>query len=394
MTAVLLPTVYNTPGVASDRFKLALRDGHELATKIEVLTAFETPPIDVTPYWDNGSLRITSQDIRRAGTLTFSDKGDGINIVPKTPADLLAPYGNELRVWSGMVFPDGSEEYTPVGVLRITKTTAKFPGVTVEMSDRAWIVAGARLEDSYTIAKATNYSDAIRALLIFAYPQVTFDIPDVDDTTPLIIIDAQEDPWAQIRKMAAAVGHTIYFDQVGTCIMAPVQDLIDLDPIWIYDGTTTAGLPYDPEDWSNLALYDEEISWDTEDAHNAVIAVGESPDVAKPVRGVAFDTDSASPTRYGGPFGKRPLFWSSPLLMTDSQAAKAARTRLQGEIGIAETIRIPAMPNPLLDADRPIKVIRPELGIDTIQVVDAFDLALGAGSQIIDTRQRRVILGQ
>lgn len=386
--------ILNPPGAASDRFQLALRDGHELTTKVEVLSAFDNPPIDITPYWDSGSIRVTSQDIRRAGSLTFADRGDGTNIIPRSPDDLLAPYGNELRIWSGIIFPDRIEEYTPVGVLRITKTTAKFPDVTVEVSDRAWIVQGARLEDSFTIPKGTNYTDAIRSLLIFAYPQVTYDLVDVDDTTPLIIIDAQEDPWSHLRNMAAAVGCTIYFDQVGVCIMRPVQDAIDLDPIWIYDGKPNAGFPYNPDDWANLALYDEEIAWDTEDAHNAVIAIGESASVDVVIRGVAFDTDPGSPTRYGGPFGKRPLFWSSPLLTTTSQAVKAARTRLQGEIGIAETLRIPAMSNPLLDADKIIKVVRPELSIDTLHILDAFDLPLGLGASILDTRQRRVILGQ
>lgn len=393
-----MTVTFNPPNVLSDQFQLALRDGQTLRTHADIIFGAGQDPIDVTPYWVSGSVQVGSDSIRRSSSdIVFTDIGDGVNVVPKTPDDLLAPYGNQLRLWAGIEFPNGDEEYTPVGTLRIISPQARYPRVQLTAKDLAW-VAQAPLEESYTIPAGTNTSDAIRGLLQFVAPDVAFDIPDVAETTPLMIIDAQEDPWSHIRDLASSVGHDIYFDAMGTCIMRPVQDLIDIDPVWTYDGAPAdqgAGIPYNPEDWANLALYDESVTYDSDDAVNAVVATGESTANAAPARGVAYDTDSASPTQYGGRFGRRPGFISSPLYTTDAQAHLAARTHLQKVVGIAESLTIPASTHPGLEPGNPVRVVRPNLGLDTIQAVDGFNVPLGTGgAQTLQTRQRRIILGQ
>lgn len=378
----------------SDRFGLLLRDSHETVAKVEVLVGASQEPVNITNYFTDGLIEVARQEIRRYGAITFIDRGDGTQIVPTGPDSLLAPYGNELRVWSGMVFPDKTEEYVPVGTLRITKIVAKYPYVTVTLNDRAWIVQGAALEDSYTIPAGTNYSEAIQALLVAAYPQATYDIPVVSDATPLIVIDAFEDPWKHLQDMAVAVGHQLFFTPMGVCVMRPEQDFVDLDPVWTYDGKPNANIPYDPNDWANLALYDQEHTWDTEGVFNAVVAIGENASNSVPARGIAYDTDPTSPTLYGGRFGKRLTPVSNSLLTSNGQAEVFARTTLQGMVGLAESLTIPAIPHPALECDDSIKVIRPELGINTIHQIDHLTVPLRRGTQTIDTRLRRSVLGQ
>ena len=380
----------------SPRFAALLADGHELAVKVEVLAGPDADPVDITPYFTDGSLDVSRQAVRRSGTLSFADKGDGTAIIPTGPNSLLAPYGNELRIWSGLRFPDGTEEFVPVGTLRITKPVVRYPSVTVELSDRAWVVQGARFEDSYTIPSGTNVGEAIRAGLVACFPQAVTNFADVSDVTGQLIYDAAADPWDSFQQLAQGIGHQLYHDPLGTCVLAAEPDQVDVPPVWTYDGKPNASLPYDPQDWANLALYDQEHAWDTDGVYNAVVATGESTDLAAPVRGVAYDSDPTSPTLYGGKFGKRPLFWSSPLLLSAGQAELAARTMLQKQVGLAESLRIPAVPHPALECGDPILVVRPELGINTLHLVDHFTLPLraGGGAQTIDTRVRRAILGQ
>lgn len=384
----------------SERFAALLADGHQTTVKAEVLAGPDADPIDVSTAFADGSLDVSRQAIRRSGTATFngttliSDQGD--TLIPTGPGSLLAPYGNELRLWYGLRFPDGTEELIPVGTLRITKVAVRHPYVTVELADRAWVVQGARLEDSYSIPKGTNVGEAIRALLVDRFPQATTNFVDGSDATGQLILDAQSDPWEELQQLAQGIGHQLYFDPLGTCVLVAEPDALDVAPVWTYDGKPFGKIPYDPADWTNLALYDQEHAWDTEGVYNAVVATGESTDLAAPVRGVAVDSDPASPTLYGGKFGKRPLFWSSPLLLSAAQAEMAARTMLQKQVGLAESLRIPAAPHPALECSDPIQVIRPELGINTLHIVDHFTLPLRAagGAQTIDTRVRRVVLGQ
>jgi hypothetical protein len=195
--------------------------------------------------------------------------------------------------------------------------------------------------------------------------------------------------------MATACGMTLFFDPLGVCVMRPEQDLIDLDPVWTFDGRPyVPGETYDPDRWSNLALYDLEHTWDTGDTFNAVVATGESTSNDTPFRGVAYDLDPASPTFYGGKFGRRPTFWTSPLITSTGMASSSARTMLQKQLGLAESLTIPLSPHPGLEPGQPVKVLRPDMGIDTIHQVDHYTLPLGAGAGQLDTRVRRVVLGQ
>jgi hypothetical protein len=378
----------------SDRFAAALTDSHEITTKIEVLTAPDSAPTDISTYFVGGSLDISRQEIRRSGTLTFEDDGTGA-VMPTSPDALLSPYGNELRVWYGIVFGPGDEELIPAGTLRITKVSAKSGTVTVTCSDRAWAIQGARLEKPYQIAKGGDYDQAIRDLWLMAYPQATIDVPNVANLTPLITLDSEADPWAQIQSMAAAVGYAAFHDPMGAGRMVAEQDQTQLTPVWTYDGKPNAGLPYDPDDWANLALYDMEHAWDTDGVFNAVIATGESTSDAASFRGVAYDLDPDSPTLYGGKFGRRPMFWSSPLITSNGMASTSAKTMLQAQLGLAESLSIPSAPHPALECGDAVKVIRPELGVDTLHVVDHFTLPLRAadGTQQLDTRMRRTVLG-
>jgi hypothetical protein len=361
-----------------------------------VLTGADAPPVDISEFFVGGSLDISRQEIRRSGTLTFVEDGSGL-IMPTGPGSLLAPYGNEVRVWYGIVFGPADIEYVPVATLRITKASARYPEVTLACSDRAWVVQ-APLENPYQIAKGTDYDLAIRDLWLQANPAAILDaFPQVAATTPLITLDELANPWAQVQSMAQAAGYAAFHGPMGVGRLVAEQDQLDLAPVWAYDGKPNAGTPYDPADWANLMLYDAEHAWDTDGAYNVQVASGESTSNAAPVRGVAYDNDPTSPTYYKGKFGRRPNpeVFVSPLLTTTGQAQLAAKTRLQAQLGLAESLQMASLPHPALECGDAIKVTRPELGVDTVHVADHFTLPLRAkdGAQQLDTRMRRTVLG-
>jgi Domain of unknown function (DUF5047) len=380
----------------SEKWRLSLTSGPVMTSRVEVLVdGLETQRVDLSNYFADGSIHVSRQQVMRSGTLTFVDKDASGLIVPTNPDSLLAPYGNQLRVFSGLQYPDGSEELVAVGTLRITKTSSRYPNCTVEVSDRSWIVSNARLETPWQVTAGTPWNTAIIELLNDRMPGVSFDITDAplaETTSPSLIFDEQADPWDALQTMAAkACGCLLFFDPYGIVRMADDTGVPD-EPVWTFDGKPNANLPYDSDDWANLVLYDMEVAWDTDSTYNAVVETGSSSsDNTASFRGVAKDTDPASPTQWDGPFGRKSLFETNELLTSSEQALQVARAKLQTVIGLAESLRIPSIPNPALAVNDAVMVIRPELGVQSLHVLDEFTVPLRTGVQDLQTRMLRVV---
>ena len=377
----------------TDRFIAALTGGHQTTARVEVLPGGdETNKVDLSNYLVDGSVDVSRQQIRRSGTLTFVDRDQSGLIVPTDNDSLLAPYGNQLRVWSGIEFDDGTEELVCVGTFRITRSVSRYPRCTVDISDRAWVVVNAKFIAPWFVAAGTAWDVAITNLLGDRYPGVPTDIPSVEftSTTPRLTLDQQADPWVGAQEWAASIGYALYFTPLGVATIRSEVALAAADPVWTFDGKPAANQPPVLSDWANLALYDEAVTWDTADAYNAVTVTGNSSSLSTAVQGSAYDNDPDSPTQWGGPFGYKPLFESTELVSTAAQATALAVGRLQQVAGLAESLQIPSVCNPALEVGDLVRVIRPELGVDTIHMLDRIPVPLRGGVQQIETRVRRV----
>jgi hypothetical protein len=380
----------------SDRFRAAIADGHTTTVRTLVLPdGDETSRVDISDYFADGSVDISRQAIRRSGSVTFTDVDASGLIVPTSPDSLLAPYGNQLRIYAGIDYGDGTEETVCVGTFRITRSTSSYPQCTVDLSDRAWIVSNAKLIAPYHVASGTPWDVAVTSLLMDRYPGVPTDIPGVefDTTTPRITLDEQADPWEQMQKWVASFGYALYFSPLGVATIAGELQLANADPVWAFDGTDAA-IPTDLTDdnWSNMSTYDEANTWDSADAYNAVVISGNSSSNSATVQGVAYDTDPHSPTQWGGSFGRKPLFENNELATTNLQATRLAVGRLQQVAGLAESLTIPSVTNPAFEVGDQVNVIRPDLGINTIHTLDRIPLPLRGGGQVLQTRVRRVVV--
>jgi len=69
------------------------------------------------------------------------------------------------------------------------------------------------------------------------------------------------------------------------------------------------------------------------ETYNGVIATGEGPEIATPVRAEAWDDDPTSPTYRYGLFGQVPYLYSSSLLTTQAKAQAAADAKLAQLLG-------------------------------------------------------------
>lgn len=362
----------------SDRFVQAITTSHKLAVRATVL-----PSGDQIPVLD-GSVTL---DLRAASRgradVTVAARGPS-DFVPDSPRSLLAPYGNEIRLERGVVYPDLTEELVSLGIFRLEEgevvTTAGTLGVRLTTFDRSIRLIDARIEEAYQIPSGTNVITAIRDLLLGGWPEMPHAFPETSHTTPELFLQEGEDRWAFAQTMAANIGLDLYFDGDGVCIMNPVSNMT---------GTPAAEIVEGPEG----VLVDAGRRMARTGVYNAVIARGENTDPAiPPCRGVAIDDDPSSPTYYHGDFGRKPRFYTSPFLTTDAQCADAAAAILAREIGTSQGVQFGALVLPHLEPDDLIQITRAEAGIDELNVIENLTFPLtAAGTMTGATRTNQVV---
>lgn len=368
----------------SPAFRAALVDSHRTVARAEVLQGGAVVrPLDV----HSGSVNVDgTAAVRRRCTVELVDyAGD---LTPDQAGDLLTPYGNELRLFRGIVYADGAEEIVPLGVFLITDVAVRDGDsgvvIAVEGYDRARRVESARFTSTVVVPAGINYAVAIRDLLRARVPTLEFTPDDpttwaqqTTRTTPQLVFQEQADPWRSARDMAESIGRTLYFDPAGRCVM-PTEPSVATTPVsWTYA---------EGEDATIISL---DNKWTREGVYNHVIVTGETTSATVPVRGEAYDSDPNSPTYIGGPFGDVPYFFASPLITTAGQAVEAATGILRRVSGSTELVSFPAVVNPAHEAGDVVAIVRARSAVSDLYLLDAFNVPLAAGDQMAAAARRQ-----
>jgi hypothetical protein len=124
---------------------------------------------------------------------------------------------------------------------------------------------------------------------------------------------------------------------------------------------------------------------------NAVVFTNESGSAAVPLRGYAQD-DNPSSLTYVGRVGVRPTFASSPLMTTQDQVNKAARTQLQRTLGVSDIVTLTVVPVHALGAGDVIRVTDPTVQIDSKYISDQFTVNLRAADGPMEVACRSQVI--
>lgn len=322
-----------------------------------------------------GSVSVSKQSaIRRTLRMTAVDP-DG------TLAARLQVYGHEVRIYRGIVIA-GVAELVPVGTFGITDAVnhdADGQVWEVQGYDRGGVISERRFYDPYVIASGTNYGTAIQDLVRSKFPSMTFN-PTAFSTmtsssTPLLVLEVQNDPWSAAVGMARSVGMELLMDPMGVCTLQPEPDPVSENIVRTYG----EGIGY--------PLLRLDVSRTRRGTYNGVVVTGESTSLTAPVRGEAWDTDSSSPTYRYGAFGEVPRFAFNPLMSTTTQCTAAATAELQGQLGSTEQVDYELIPDAAHDASDVVRFVRGT--VDDIFVLDTFEVPLGVEDPIRGSCRRR-----
>lgn len=379
----------------SQRFLDGLRQSHTAVARVDLMQRGEVL-VSGIPVVSGDVTDDTSALVRRRASLALQPTSDVLGYLSQfPPADGgLWPLGNELKLFGGLRFGDGTEELAPMGVFRISRPKLSHDpagiSVGVECFDRGRAVSRARFTKPYSVAMGTNYALAIMNLVKSRLPWMNdddFDFMETDFTTPALTL-MDEDPWKQAQDMAASFGAELLFNGDGRCVLRAEPDPLYTPPVFEYvagEEATVTGITRDLDD---------------EQAYNGVIVTSSNTSLPAPLRAEAWDSDPTSPTRYdpANPeeslYGAVPYFMSSQYIATQAQADTAASANLTRVTGVIESIDFSAVNNPAHEGGDVVRVTDAAIGADAVYILDS--VRIGIGESFVmggTTRKRRTTSG-
>ena len=366
----------------SDRFVEAIKGSHKMTVKAYALEAGQTgtQPDGVELAVVSGSVKYDFNAPIRA-SLDLVVKPTATVGFPTQAADPIDVSGKEIIVYRGIDYGGGDTELVSLGYFRIDTDEQSIPvdrPITIEAPDRMAGIIDARLEQPRQYNSAWTYGDALEDLFSEVYPDVVIEWDDSTDGRHIgSSVVQDEDRYALAADLVTAVGKIFYYDHRGIVVVRDLPDPNDVVGEIRHGsrGTLTA-----------LRRRRSRVG-----AVNIIVATGEATDERAPARGVARDDNPSSPTFWQGPFGPVPGFYSSPLLVNDAMAMKAARTILDRRLGLNYAVDLAAVPNPAVEVGDSLAVsYSDEVGTE-IHIVDQLTIGLQAGDAMPATMRERSV---
>lgn len=358
---------------ASAAFKNAVRNDHIVIAKAEI---YRGEQLLTTLDIDTGSVSIDAKSaVRRTCEIHLMTDRTNNNLVPDTDFDALSPFGNELRVYRGIQYSDGTEEYVPLGVFVITEIdindTNEGVDINVRGEDRSILITRNKWLEPYQMVDGT-LEDSLTALLTDRFDDIVTNFPATNVTVNQVILGAEEsnDPWKDAVELAELVGFDLYFDVNGVATLKQFPTL---------DGSVVVATFVEAEN-QTLTSLTRTIS--SKETYNGVIYVVEGSNVDTPIRIEAWDEDTTSPTYRYGPFGEAPTFIKTNVITSEADAIKAATLLLNTYIGAQEAINWSALVDPTLDVNDVIYIKSSGAKVDRLVIIDSLTIPLAPQDEL------------
>jgi hypothetical protein len=343
---------------ASDRFFARILESHQVVTEVVL---FKTDGTTETLPHTGGSVSVDrGSQCRRTCSVSLPDPA----LIPRTAADKLAAYGAQVRISRGVSYADGTTEMVPLGVFRLDSGDGDVDEgpVTINGKSLECVIADDRLTAPYRAAGTAV--GAITALIQRSLPTAAVVSRVADAAIGPRTFDIEADPWAAVTEIAATIGAEVYADADGTFVIAEIPDLATATPVW----TISAG--------EGGAYIQASRGMTADDVRNGWLVRGENTETgAAPVSVLVTDSDPTSPTYWGGPFGRRPGFHSSPTIITVGAATAAGTLKLRAGLAPNASADISSLPNPALEPGDVIRVVYPD-GTKELHLVHSFTVPL------------------
>jgi hypothetical protein len=365
-------------------FDAAMMDSHVMISVCEIrdpssnnqlLQTFNIVDGDVT-------VDVSAQASRRTADLNLVDPTG--TLIADGLGDLLAPETNEIWLYRGIKYPDGTQEVINLGVFVITDFIMDDSGsgllIRLSLADRAHTVSAHPTIIDQTFPSGTLYVSAITALIRAAIPTVNINVPlAIPDTMGSVFFETGTDPWKAVNDLSDSIGCEIFFDVYGTCVIRKIPDFTAASPQWTF-----------AEGLNSTVLYFNKQLTSSEFA-NHVIVLGQSPNGSVPVRAEIADTTSASFTAISGRYGDRSVTIKDSSIKDYGTAIVRAFGELQKRLGFAESVYISCIVFPVFEVYDVVSLVRTRAKINGTYSVAKISIPMTNDRPMYLTFQKRLV---
>lgn len=348
----------------TDAYRAAIRQSHIAVATVEVWRDTQKIlDLDVS----SGQVQVSVQQAtRRTCQVEFRVSRADNALIPDTAFDPVTPFGNELRLYRGVQFADGSRELIPLGVFVMTQIdyaeSAEGISVQIQGIDRSIRVSRNLWLEPYQL-EAGLLTDALTALLQNRWPGVTLSFPSIGvQVEQQVLGQAGSDPWKDAVHLAEIAGYDLFFDPEGVCALQAFPSPDAASVVATFQDTDL--------------LLSVQRSDSTNDTFNGVIYIVESSWLLVPYRVEVWDEDPASPTYRFGAFGEVPRVVSQSAI-TDTEAAQAAAAALLSQgLGATQAVTWESIVDPALDVNDVVQVSSAGAKVDRVMIIDQLTVPL------------------
>jgi len=355
----------------SDEFLEGLKYSGRMLTKVNLYRGPTLIASDIAIA--DGSVAVDGQsNVRRTLNLSVPDP---------TLLDILDPYACDVRVWRGMLFGNGIIEWVPQGLFRVWDVKYSRPGLGIDVTglDRGGMVdTDEFIRPDVSPGNSSVIAECERILTDAGFPGLLDETGLPDTVGQRIVWDGTR--WEALNALAASLGSSIFFDAIGTPIISPDSPGLH---VWDVEAGTTG------------VLVKTDVAVTREGVFNCVIAEGEHPKSNNPIRTVAKDLNSESPTFWdtnpnAGGFGHAVTKVSSAVWNTQDKCDRAATRILARSTGKVRSVDLSSVPNPALEPGDVLAVSYVD-GTEEELVVDSFTVPLVGGDFTVKARSKRTM---
>jgi hypothetical protein len=302
-----------------------------------------------------------TQSPRWTCSITVESRGAPYDtLVPQVDGDLLHPLsGNEIRIFDGFIYSDGTEELAPCGVYRMSKPQINDDGTKIEIvitgNDRSVEVNRRGWTSPYPILGAPTIDAAIQTAMQTRMAGLTYNFEPSIFTVSVMAFGTQggsgSGPMADLIGLAKDGGDELFFDSVGVTTLRTVPD-----------PTSSPVVTTFTDDQNDVKFTAQRVLDETK-TFNGVQLTGSPAGVVFPVQETVWVTDPTSPLN-PATFGEVPYFVTSNQVSTGPQAIAAATAILQTMLTAYDDTSFTAANNSALCCGDVIGVVRNRIGIN------------------------------
>ncbi|MGH7252435.1 MAG: DUF5047 domain-containing protein [Nitrospiraceae bacterium] len=307
------------PGGFDAMYRAALATSHQPFLRVDVLDGNQNLLESDLTYISGGVSATLTSRVTRDCDVTFDE-----SLYPFLASDLLAPYGNMLKVTRGIEFADGSRSAFDVFLGRIQDATLGTDGTCqVSAADLSADVLEVKFLTPQNSQPTSLVGDEVRRLISDALPDALFGVFDVFAEVARTRT-WQLDRGQALDELATSVGAFWYVLPDGRFVLRRYPWTVPSTPVVTYS------------DSDGGSVVDSSTTRTRDGVFNSLTVTGERLNGDQAVFATAQDDNPASPTFIFGPFGRRHQLLRLQTPGTQQAAQGAASDNLRRLVALSD----------------------------------------------------------